>query len=49
MIVSETMFTIDHGNGFLNMRVATGINEIKYSFTFTDGVIENGSRFIKMA
>lgn len=48
-IGSFTKFTIDHSPGFFNMHVLDGVNEISYKFTFSDGRIEQGSRFINVS
>lgn len=48
LIYDKVKFTIDHGEGYFNMRVDSGINEIRYMFRFTDGSLETGSRFINV-
>lgn len=49
LIIGGTTFTIDHGNGALNMEVKGGLNQINYTFSFTDGTTEVGSRFINVS
>lgn len=49
MILGDhTHFYIDHGDGALGMHVVTGINQILYRFSFSDGASENGSRYINV-
>lgn len=48
MITDNVEFWIDHGNGALGMHVITGMNEIQYRFSFSDGNVETGSRFIRV-
>ncbi len=45
LIVGHTKFTVTYDAG-IYMRVRPGVNEITYSFQFSDGDIETGSRFI---
>jgi hypothetical protein len=47
-VVDYVKFTVDHGNGYFNMKVADGVNEIRYRFAFKTGEVEEGSRYINV-
>lgn len=40
-IIDYTTFTVDYSYGFLNMRVSSGINEIRYRFYYCDQKVTN--------